>query len=61
MNDLKHLIAANDNVRSSVTDRIKENRRVKEAFRDSFLGALPMWEKVILLEYVNKIPVREGR
>lgn len=49
------------NAQPQVTDRGLYNRRVRNAFRDSFLGALPVWAKRLLLEYVNNIPTREGR
>lgn len=61
MKDLAQIRADNEDLRASVTDRALENRRVKGAFRDSFFGALPVWRKLLLLEYVNKIPTREGR
>lgn len=60
MKDLAQIRADNSNP-VAYTDRALENRKVRVAFRESFLGALPQWQKNLLREYVEAIPVRGGR
>lgn len=60
VHDLEYIKTLNAEASLRATAHLNK-QRVREAFRDSFLGALPMWQKLLLAEYVEKIPTRKGR